>query len=102
VKNWKVKLTEDAKQDFKSLEGSQRKLVLKQLLKLEKNPYYGKPLGNKLGLDLTGYYKLYADKKKIRIIYTLERDTIKVIAIDKREDLKVYKIASERIKKLRD
>ena len=99
MKNWKVKLTEDAKQDFKSLEGSQRKLVLKQLLKLEKNPYYGKPLGNKLGLDLTGYYKLYADKKKIRIIYTLETDTVKIIAIDKREDLKVYKIASERIKK---
>ena len=99
MKNWKVKLTEDTKQDFKSLEGSQRKLVLKQLLKLEKNPYYGKPLGNKLGLDLTGYYKLYADKKKIRIIYTLETDTVKIIAIDKREDLKVYKIASERIKK---
>jgi mRNA interferase RelE/StbE len=99
MKIWKVKLTEEAKEDFKQLDGSQKKLVLKQLLKLEQEPTtYGKPLGNKAGFDLTGYYKLYADKKAIRIIYTIDNEIVKVIAIDKRNDLKVYRIANERIK----
>ena len=52
-----------------------------------------------MGLDLTGYYKLYADKKKTRIIYSIKENIIKVIAVDKRGDFEVYRIASERIKK---
>jgi len=98
VKTWKVELTKEALKDFERLEGRQKRTVLKQLLKLEKDPSYGKPLGHKAGLDLTGFYKLYADRRKIRIIYTVEGETIKVIAIDKREDLEVYKIAAQRLK----
>ena len=99
MKTWEIKLTEDAKKDFKSLDGRQKKLILKQFIKLETNPFYGKPLGCKMGLDLTGYYKLYADKKKTRIIYSIKENIIKVIAVDKRGDFEVYRIASERIKK---
>jgi mRNA interferase RelE/StbE len=40
---------------------------------------------------------LYADKKRIRIIYEEIENIIKVIAIDKREDLEVYQIALKRI-----
>ncbi len=95
---WKVKLTQEAHEDFKRLDGSQKKAVLKQLVKLERNPAYGKPLGKKTGIDLTGFYKLYAHNKKIRIVYTLEQAVIKVIAIDKREDMEVYRIAAKRLK----
>jgi len=98
VPNWKVELIPEALSDFKKLEGSVKKRILKQLVKLEKNPKYGIPLGNKLGINLEGYYKLYADKKRIRIIYEeVDDDTIKIIAIDKREDLEVYRIALKRI-----
>ena len=71
--------------------------VLKQLVKLEQNPKYGAPLGNKAGINLKGYFKLYADKKRIRIIYEEIDHVIKVIAIDKREDMEVYRIALKRI-----
>jgi len=54
-------------------------------------------LGNKAGLNLEGYFKLYADKKRIRIIYEEIDDVIKVIAVDKREDMEVYRIALKRI-----
>ena len=94
---WKVELITEAQADFNSLDGSVKKRVLKQLVKLEKNPKYGDPLGNKAGINLEGYFKLYADKKRIRIIYEEIDHIIKVIAIDKREDMEVYRIALKRI-----
>jgi mRNA interferase RelE/StbE len=97
VPTWKVELTPEAQADFNRLEGSVRKQVLKQLVKLELNPRYGNPLGNKAGINLEGYFKLYADKKRIRIIYEEIENIIKVIAIDKREDLEVYQVALKRI-----
>lgn len=90
MQTWKVELVPEAQNDFNTLDGSVRKQVLKQLIKLEQNPNYGDPLGNKAGINLDGYFKLYADKKQIRIIYEVVEDIIKVIAIDKREDMEVY------------
>ena len=95
--NWKVELIPEAHTDFNKLDGSVKKQVLKQLVKLEENPKYGAPLGNKAGINLEGYFKLYADKKRIRIIYKAIDHIIKVIAIDKREDMEVYRIALKRI-----
>jgi len=97
VPNWKVELIAEAHADFKRLDGRVKKQILKQFVKLEQNPRYGDPLGNKAGINLEGYFKLYADKKRIRIIYTAIDHVIKVIAIDKREDLEVYRIALKRI-----
>jgi mRNA interferase RelE/StbE len=97
VPTWKVELIQEAQNDFNSLDGSVKKRVLKQLVKLEQNPNYGDPLGNKAGINLDGYFKLYADNKRIRIIYEKLDNIIKVIAIDKREDLEVYRIALKRI-----
>ena len=95
--NWKVELIAEAHADFNRLDGSVKKQVLKQFVKLEQNPKYGAPLGNKAGINLEGYFKLYADKKRIRIIYKAIDHIIKVIAIDKREDMEVYRIALKRI-----
>ncbi len=96
---WKVELIAEAKNDFKTLDGHVRKLILNQLLKLEKDPRYGENLGNKAGIDLSGYFKLYADQKRIRIVYEVieQKHLIKVIAIDMREDLKVYRLALKRL-----
>jgi mRNA interferase RelE/StbE len=94
---WKVELIPEAQSDFNSLDGSVRKRVLKQLVKLEQNPHCGDPLGNKAGINLDGYFKLYTDNKRIRIVYEELGHIIKVIAIDKREDMEVYRIALKRI-----
>ena len=94
---WKVELIAEAQADFNRLDGSVKKRVLKQLVKLEQNPKFGDPLGNKAGINLEGYFKLYADKKRIRIIYEKIDHIIKIIAIDKREDMEVYRIALKRI-----
>ena len=94
---WKVELIAEAQADFNRLDGSVKKRLLKQLVKLEQNPKYGDPLGNKAGVNLEGYFKLYAVKRRIRIIYEKIDHIIKIIAIDKREDMEVYRIALKRI-----
>ena len=76
---WKVELIAEAQADFNRLDGSVKKRVLKQLVKLEQNPKYGDPLGNKAGINLEGYFKLYADKRRIRIIYEKIDHIIKII-----------------------
>jgi mRNA interferase RelE/StbE len=101
VPTWKVELIAEAQADFYRLDGSIRKQVLKQLVKLEKNPAYGDALGCKAGIDLDGYFKLYADRKRIRIVYEVIENIVRVIAIDKREDLEVYRMALKRILAMR-
>ncbi len=78
--------------DFEKLDVSIKKQILKKLILLETNPFLGKPLGNRAGMDLIGYYKLYAYKRKIRIIYEIKDESliIRVISIGKREDFTVY------------
>jgi len=91
---FKVILTQESKKDFDRLDGSIKKIVLKKMIQLESNPFLGKPLGNKAGIDLTGYYKLYA-AGKIRIVYQVFKQElmISVISIGKREDLAAYYLA---------
>jgi mRNA interferase RelE/StbE len=98
---YKVVLTAQAAQDFRALDGSVKEQVARQLRKLETTPLLGEHLGNRGGLDLTGYYKLYAARKAIRIVYRIvAMDVIvEVVAIGKREDFHVYREAFKRILK---
>ncbi len=89
----------DAAQELDSLDNREKLLVLKQINKLSMMPGQGKELGNKHGLDLSGYRKIYVDREKIRIVYKIveEKILIQIIAIGKRDSLKVYKKAATRI-----
>lgn len=46
---------------------------------------------------MSGYRKMYACKKQIRIVYSVVENVlfVNIIAIGKREDMEVYKTASE-------
>ena len=95
---YKLIIKKEAKDDLSELSHNQKLLIIKQFKKLETSPQLGVPLGNKSGYDLTGYRKMYADKKKLRIVYRIIDDVIEVevIAIGKRDDMDVYAKASER------
>ena len=82
--------------------GSLQKEVAKKVDALAENPFLGKPLGNKFGLDLTGFYKIYAAKKKYRIVYRLigkNLEVIEIFGIGKREKKEIYKLILHRLKK---
>ena len=89
-----------AAEDFRRLDGSLKEPVAEQLRKLETAPRLGEHLGNRAGLDLTGYYKLYAAKKSIRIIYRIidQKILFEVVAIGRREDLVVYQEPLRKLK----
>ncbi len=97
---YSVVLTAAAAEDFRQLDGSLKEPVAKQLRKLETSPRLGEHLGNRAGLDLTGYYKLYAAKKSICIVCRIfdQEILVEVVAIGKREDLAVYQEALKRLK----
>jgi mRNA interferase RelE/StbE len=98
---YKVVLTALAAQNFRSLDGSVKEQVARQLRKLETSPHLGEHLGKRGDLDLTGYYRLYAARKAIRIVYRIveEEVIVEVVAIGKREDFEVYREAVRRILK---
>lgn len=96
---WKVELTEEAAQDFAALDGSLRKLARKKLTQLETNPHVGEELQSRPGCDLRGYYKLYFNGTRYRIVYRIENDVLVVliIGIGQRAHGAVYRMVSGRV-----
>lgn len=100
---FKVELHPKAVRDFNALDGSIRKEIVKKIDALFENPFLGKPLGNKLGMDLTGFFKLYAARKKYRIVYRILKgrlEVIEIIGIGKREKEEIYKLIFRRLQDL--
>jgi len=95
---YKLKFHPDAVKDLEELDHRVKILVFKQISKLSAKPVLGHDLGQKHGIDLSGYKKVYADKKRIRIVYKVieEMVLIRIIAVGKREGMKVYKKAGDR------
>jgi len=85
--------------DLMELDHSLQILVFKKLKQIQQSPQIGLPLGNKNNMNLSGLKKVYVAKKKVRIVYEIIEDKliIKTIAIGKRDDMEVYKKASQRI-----
>ncbi len=95
---YEIKYHKNIVDDLKSLDKSVRDKVFKKLEQLKKNPNLGQPLGNKAGMDLSGFYKLYVDNRRVRIVYKAENTElcIFIIAMGQREDLEIYRTAWQR------
>jgi len=95
---YKIKFHKKAEKELGNLNKSLQILFAKKLSQIANNPQIGKDLGNKSGLNLYGLKKVYFNKKRHRIVYKVIEDkiVIYIIAIGKRDDLKVYKDASKR------
>ena len=102
-KEIQIQFIREAAEDYKKLDGSQKKTVNKEIDKLKTNPFAGGELGNKDNVDLTGFYKLYACNKSIRIVYRLltpeKVEIVEIWGIGKRDKLKIYKTVGERLNK---
>jgi mRNA interferase RelE/StbE len=102
---YKVEFLPDAEADFDALDGSVRKEAVKKFDALSENPFFGKPLGKKYGIDLTGFYKIYLSRKKYRIVYRLigkHIEVIEIVGIGKRDKEEVYRLVARRLRKWTD
>ena len=104
---WDVKFHPEAVKDYRSLSRSQQLSVDKAIRKVRENPLpqseggYGKPLGHKLGTNLTGFLKIKLKGEGLRIVYRLIRTKTQmlVVVIGVREDAEVYISAQKRLQK---
>lgn len=102
--NWQVEFLEEAKKDLKRLSHPVQIQVLKGIRKVSQNPVsvfeggYGKPLGNKRGINLTSLMKIKFRDLGIRVVYKIERTetTMRIIVISARTDEEVYREAAKR------
>ncbi len=107
--NWELDYLPEVRKDIKNLSRNQQIVVDKAIKRVKTNPLpqeeggYGKPLGNKQGINLTNMLKVKLRGEGIRIVYKLIRTETKmlVIVIGIREDEEVYEIAQKRRDKYR-
>jgi mRNA interferase RelE/StbE len=103
--NFFIDYSDDAKDDMRKLNKSQRRQVRKLIDKFSINPLprneggYGTPLGNKQGRNLTGLCRIKLKKLGIRVIYKVVYDgnIMQIIVIAARADDEVYEIAAKRV-----
>lgn len=107
--SWKIRIETEAKKDYFKLDGSLKKQVLAGIIKVSKAPLpspngYGKPLGNKNGNNLTGFFKIKYKGIGIRVIYTLviKDMTMNIIVISERDDNYCYELATKMYEKYGD
>jgi len=88
---------EFSKLDYDNLDGSQKKQILKSLIKIEEN---GMNTGQPLHGILWDCRKLKHKKMGLRVIFKQSMigiEIIEIVTIGKREDDEVYKIAAMRL-----
>jgi len=106
-----ISFTEASKSDYDNLSSKLRAECKELLIKLKKvGKQLGEPLDYKHGMDLRGYYKLYFNEARYRIVYTLQGETIEIteigeilkeileiVGIGKRDKELIYKLIWERV-----
>lgn len=102
---WKYRFSKEANKDFKRLDNSQKRLLIRKMDEVSMNPIskldggLGIPLGNKYGYNLTGYLEVKHRGLGLRAIYKLIDDEMIMlfIAVGNRKDEEVYKTAYNRL-----
>ncbi|MDX9871209.1 MAG: hypothetical protein RBT41_02170 [Clostridia bacterium] len=97
---YKIKFLKEAENEITQFDNNLFLKVTKTLSRLSKDPLaYSEPLGQKMNMNLTGLRKAYVDNKRVRIVFMIleGRLIILVVAVNKRDKGKVYRIAQERL-----
>jgi mRNA interferase RelE/StbE len=100
---WKVKFSNEARNDIRALDNSLKKQVFKGIAKVSTNPLpqpagYGNPIGNNCGSNLTKFFKIKYKDKGIGVIYTLAftKNVMNiVVVVSQRDDEYCYNVAKK-------
>ena len=96
-----VRLTNEAREDLRDLDGAARQIVAKALKKLQSEPEKrGAPLASQATGNLTTFRKLVVGDRDYRIVYRVEPDgsVCVVWVIARRAESFVYDLAVSRLK----
>lgn len=101
---FKIKYLDEALDDIKCYP-SNKERIFKIIKRVSDNPMpnneggYGKPLGNKNNIYLVNCLKIKLKRPPIRIIYKLDFNNMFmiIIAVNERDEMEAYALASHRI-----
>jgi len=96
-----VEIHDRFKKDFALLDGRQKRIVAKAIIKIASAPgEYGEPLGNQHDRILVNFRSAYLDRKNLRLVWMVTpQDTLElmlVVAVGKRTRLRVYETVNSR------
>jgi len=96
--SYEPQFVEGAVEDLKALDPSLKRLAWKQMGKIANSPELGKPLGKRMGYDLTGFRTIRFHRQAYRIVYEILEDegVVKIWGIGKREREEVYRVVAKR------
>ena len=105
---WAIDYIPEARKDIKNLDNSQWLAMRRAIEKVRQNPLpdyeggYGKPLGNKRNINLSGCLKIKLKLSGLQAVYRLIRteSTMQMIVIGLRHDEEVYQVAEKRLQKM--
>lgn len=105
---WAIDYIPEARKDIKNLDNSQWLAMRRAIEKVRQNPLpdyesgYGKPLGNKGNINLSGCLKIKLKSSGLRAVYRLIRteSTMQMTVIGLRHDEEVYQVAEKRLQKM--
>jgi mRNA interferase RelE/StbE len=91
-----LKFLPEALAEWQALDGSVKEPLRKLLKKRLENPHVP---GGALHGDLQGYYKIKLLKQGVRLVYGVEDDflIVMVMAVDRRENSRVYQSTLDRL-----
>jgi mRNA interferase RelE/StbE len=91
-----LKFLPEALAEWQALDGSVKEPLRKLLKKRLENPHVP---GGALHGDLKGHYKIKLLKQGVRLVYGVEDDVliVMVMAVDRRENSKVYQSTLDRL-----
>ena len=95
---YEIRFVAGAIADLKALDPSLQKLAWKQTKKIADAPELGKPLGNKMGHDLSGFWTIRFYRRAYRIVYEIleAEGVVKIWGIGKRESEEIYRAVARR------
>ena len=106
---WEIKFSKEARKALPVFDNVIQKQVLAGIKKVSKNPLpnpdgYGKPLGNKGGYNLTGFFKIKYRDIGIRVVYSLTHsgEIMNILVISKRDGSACYEEAVKLYEKYGD
>ena len=105
---WAIDYIPEVQEDIRNLDNSQWLVMRCAIEKVRQNPLpdyeggYGKPLGNKRNINLSGCLKIKLKSSGLRAVYRLIRteSTMQMIVIGLRHDEEVYQVAEKRLQKI--
>ena len=71
MSSWKTRFHPEALKEVEKMDGQIKSLAKSKLKQISANPFLGIALGNKHGIDPTGYYKAYFFKKSSELCIPL-------------------------------